>query len=138
MQRATPLGKEDGKHKDFKTADWLMERASGCCVNCRIELHLKMVKGNIHTDLMAQRVITTYAIRSRTVQHTVRTVSAQRVKKLKPKYVPMFSQRIGPTTPESTPRSGVPEAGGLSTCPEYLLWRAGPRRACNYPNIPEA
>ena len=48
-------GKRKVEHKHFITADWLMERLNGCCVKCGIEFHLKMVKGNIQTNLTAQR-----------------------------------------------------------------------------------
>ena len=49
-------GKRKVEHKHFITADWLMERLNGCCVKCGIEFHLKMVKGNIQTNLTAQRI----------------------------------------------------------------------------------
>ena len=49
-------GKRKVEHKHYITADWLMERLSGCCVKCGIEFSLKMIKGNIHTNLTAQRI----------------------------------------------------------------------------------
>ena len=35
------------KHKHFMTADCLMERLSGCCSECGMELHLTIVKGTV-------------------------------------------------------------------------------------------
>ena len=42
-------------HKNYITADWLLDRLNGHCELCNVDFYVKAINGNIRTNLTAQR-----------------------------------------------------------------------------------
>ena len=42
-------------HKNYITADWLLDRLNGHCELCNVDFYVKSINGNIRTNLTAQR-----------------------------------------------------------------------------------
>ena len=55
LQEQDRKGKRKVDHKNYITADWLLGKLNGCCERCSIDFYVKTCKGNISTNLTAQR-----------------------------------------------------------------------------------